>query len=281
MSISVKFCGAAQSVTGSCLLFETPTARFLVDCGMFQGAKTLKALNYRAFPFSPRQLDFVLLTHAHIDHSGLVPKLIGDGFAGPVFATRPTVDLCDCMLPDSGFIQEMEVATLNRRNAMRGRPEVEPIYTAADAENAMSAFRAISYGQWIEPAQGVRARFWNAGHILGSSSIEIEIDDARAPLRILVSGDLGPDAKLFHEDPDAPRNFDYVICEATYGDKERPRITVESRRAKLADIAKRTHAAGGPLIVPAFAVERAQELIVDLVTLMNEGAAPSAPIFLD
>jgi len=281
MSLSVKFCGAAQSVTGSCLLFETPKARFLVDCGMFQGAKTLKALNYRAFPFSPRQLDFVLLTHAHIDHSGLIPKLIGDGFRGPVFATKPTVDLCGCMLRDSGFIQEMEVATLNRRNAMRGRPEVEPIYTAADAENAMSAFRAVPYEQWIEPAQGVRARFWNAGHILGSSSIEIEIDDARAPLRVLVSGDLGPDAKLFHEDPRAPKGFDYVICEATYGDTERPRITIEGRRAKLADIAKRAHAAGGPLIVPAFAVERAQELIVDLVTLMNEGAAPPAPIFLD
>lgn len=281
MSVSVKFCGAAGSVTGACLLFETPTARFLVDCGMFQGAKTLKALNYRAFPFSSRQLDFMLLTHAHIDHSGLIPKLIGDGFAGPVYATRPTVDLCGCMLPDSGYIQEMEVATLNRRNAMRGRPEVEPIYTAADAESAMSAFRSVPYEKWIDPCSGIRARFWNAGHILGSSSIEIEIYDSRAPLRILVSGDLGPDAKLLHDDPDAPERFDYVICEATYGDRERPRITIEGRRSKLADIAKRTHAAGGALIVPAFAVERAQELIADLVTLMNEGAVPPAPIFLD
>jgi metallo-beta-lactamase family protein len=281
MSVSLKFCGAAGSVTGACLLFETPTARFLVDCGMFQGAKTLKALNYRAFPFSSRQLDFMLLTHAHIDHSGLIPKLIGDGFAGPVYATRPTVDLCGCMLPDSGYIQEMEVATLNRRNAMRGRPEVEPIYTAADAEGAMSAFRSVPYEKWIDPCSGVRARFWNAGHILGSSSIEIEIYDSRAPLRILVSGDLGPDAKLLHDDPDAPERFDYVICEATYGDRERPRITIEGRRSKLADIAKRTHAAGGALIVPAFAVERAQELIADLVTLMNEGAVPPAPIFLD
>ncbi|PPD09693.1 MAG: MBL fold metallo-hydrolase [Methylocystis sp.] len=281
MGVSLKFCGAAGSVTGACLLFETPRARFLVDCGMFQGAKTLKALNYREFPFSPRRIDFTLLTHAHIDHSGLVPKLMGDGFAGPVFATRPTVDLCGCMLPDSGYIQEMEVATLNRRNAMRGRSAVEPIYTAADAEQSMSAFRAIPYEKWIEPCSGVRVRFWNAGHILGSASIEIEIDDAGGPLRILVSGDLGPDAKLLHDDPEAPEKFDYVICEATYGDRERPRVTIEGRRRKLADIANRAHAAGGALIIPAFAVERAQELIADLVTLMNDGAVPPAPIFLD
>lgn len=281
MSVSLKFCGAAETVTGACQLFETPKARFLVDCGLFQGAKTLKALNYREFPFSPRQIDFVLLTHAHIDHSGLVPKLIGDGFAGPIFATRPTVDLCGCLLPDSGHIQEMEVATLNRRNAMRGRPEVKPIYTAADAESAMSAFRAAAYEKWIEPCPGVRARFWNAGHILGSSSVEIEIDGQEKPLRILVSGDIGPDAKLFHPDPDAPDGFDYVICEATYGDRERPRITVEERRNKLAEIVKCAQTAGGPLIVPAFAVERAQELIADLVTLMRAGDAPAAPIFLD
>ena len=281
MSVSVKFCGAAETVTGACLLFETPKARFLVDCGLFQGAKTLKALNYQDFPFSPRHLDFMLLTHAHIDHSGLVPKLIGNGFTGPVFATRPTVDLCGCMLPDSGYIQEMEVATLNRRNAMRGRPQVEPLYTAADAENAMSAFRAVAYEKWIEPHPGVRARFWNAGHILGSSSVEIEIEGREKPLRVLVSGDLGPDAKLFHAEPDAPEGFDYIVCEATYGDRERPHVTADGRRSKLAEIVKRAQTAGGALIIPAFAVERAQELIADLVALMAVGAAPPAPIFLD
>ncbi|MEY9225877.1 hypothetical protein ABH974_006300 [Bradyrhizobium ottawaense] len=148
MSITVRFCGAARTVTGSSYLFQTATGRFLVDCGLFQGQKTLKELNYGAFPFRPADIDAVLLTHAHIDHSGLLPKLVRAGFDGPILATRGTIDLCSYMLPDAGSIQESEVTQLNRRNASRGRKQVAPIYTQADAIASLQSFRAVDYERW-------------------------------------------------------------------------------------------------------------------------------------
>jgi metallo-beta-lactamase family protein len=271
-------------VTGSCHLFETPAGRLLVDCGLFQGPKTLKELNYGAFPFSPADIRAVLLTHAHIDHSGLIPKLTRGGFRGPVWATRGTIDLCSYLLPDAGSIQESEVVALNRRNAARGRAAVTPIYTQADAVAALDVFRPVDYESWFEAMPGVRARYWNAGHLLGSASIEIDFagegKDGK-PLRVLASGDLGPDAKLLEPDPEAPTGLDYVICESTYGDEDRPPVTRESRRQRLAEEVRAAHALGGALLIPAFAVERTQELIVDLVDLMERGDIPAAPIFLD
>src|SRR5690606_1884093 len=145
MPISLHVHGAAHTVTGSCYLLQSGTTRFLVDCGMFQGSKTLKALNYADFPFRPEDIDFVLLTHAHIDHSGLLPKLVKHGFKGPIYATHGTIDLLTCMLPDAGHIQETEVAQLNRRNAQRDRPQVTPIYTVDDAEVALRSFSPIAY----------------------------------------------------------------------------------------------------------------------------------------
>jgi metallo-beta-lactamase family protein len=284
MSVTLRFCGAARTVTGSCHLFETPAGRLLVDCGMFQGPKTLKELNYGEFPFDPEEIHAVLLTHAHIDHSGLIPKLTRGGFRGPVFATQGTIDLCSFMLPDSGGIQESEVDYLNRRNAARGRPQVTPIYTQRDAVASLDAFRPVAYEQWFEAVPGVRARYWNAGHLLGSASIEIEFAGQGAegkPLRFLASGDIGPDAKLLEPDPEAPTGLDYVLCESTYGDDDRPPVTRESRRERLASEVRAAHAAGGALLIPAFAVERTQELIVDLVDLMQRGEIPTGPIFLD
>lgn len=282
MSMTLQFCGAARTVTGSCYLFQTPAGRMLVDCGLFQGPKTLKALNYGAFPFNPADIRVVLLTHAHIDHSGLLPKLIRDGFRGSILATRGTIDLCSYMLPDAGSIQESEVAALNRRNAARGRAEVTPIYTQADAVASLAAFQPVEYETWVNAMPGVRARYWNAGHLLGSASIEIEFAGASgAPLRVLMSGDVGPDAKLLQPDPEAPAGLDYVICESTYGHVDRPAITAATRRDHLAEQVRAAHAAAGPLVIPAFAVERTQELIVDLVDLMERGEVPAAPIFLD
>jgi metallo-beta-lactamase family protein len=284
MSVTVRFCGAARTVTGSCYLFETSRARLLVDCGLFQGSKTLKALNYGAFPFRPADIDTVLLTHAHIDHSGLLPKLVREGFGGRIMATRGTIDLCSYMLPDAGSIQESEVEALNRRNAARGRSPVEPIYTKADAIASLDRFRPIDYETWFEAAPDVRTRYWNAGHLLGSASIELEFGDAGAggrPLRVLASGDIGPDAKLLEPDPAAPTGFDYVMAESTYGDTDRPATTAAMRRQRLAGEARDAFAAKGPLLIPAFAIERTQELIVDLVDLMEREEIPPAPIFLD
>jgi metallo-beta-lactamase family protein len=282
MAVGLKVCGAARTVTGLCLLFETDRARLLVDCGMFQGPKTLKALNYEPFPFDPRSIDAVLLTHAHIDHSGLLPKLVKQGFRGHIHATEATRDLCSVMLPDAGHIQESEVEQLNRRNRHRGRDPVEPIYTAEDAERAMVAFRTLRYGDWIEPAKGVRARWWNAGHMLGSASIEIEFAMSPRALRVLVSGDVGPDVGPIQRDPEGPtEGIDHVIVESTYGDEDRPTITPEQRRAELAKLVQAASRQNGALLIPIFAVERAQEVMLDLVTLMQAGQVPRTEVHLD
>lgn len=284
MGVSIRFCGAARTVTGSCYLLESEAGRLLVDCGSFQGPKTLKALNYGAFPFRPAEIDAVLLTHAHIDHSGLLPKLVLDGFRGQILATRGTIDLCSYLLPDSGNIQESEVVVLNRRNAARGRAEVRPIYTQADAVATLGYFRPVAYAHWVDVAKGIRARYWNAGHLLGSASIELEFAGeglAGQPLRILFSGDLGPDQKLLQPDPEAPTGFDYVVVEATYGDVDRPATTAGARRRRLAAEVRDAAAAKGALLIPAFAVERTQELIVELADLMERQEIPAAPIFID
>lgn len=281
MKTAVTFHGAAGTVTGSCFLVEHAGVRFLVDCGMFQGTKTVRELNYRPFPFDPRDLDFVLLTHAHIDHTGLVPKLARHGFRRAIFATEATIDLLGFMLPDSAHIQESEVEHLNRRNRRRGRPEVEPIYTRVDADRALRHMQPRAYGEWFRPADGVRVRFWNAGHILGSASVEVELDSGARPLTVVCSGDIGPDEKAFHDRPDAPAGADYVLMESTYGDREREDTTVEQRRAHLVREVREALAAGGNVLVPAFAVERTQEVLYALVLAMHRDELPKAPIFLD
>lgn len=284
MSVTIQFCGAARTVTGSCYHFKTPTGSFLVDCGLFQGQKTLKELNYTAFPFHPADIDVVLLTHAHIDHSGLLPKLVREGFRGRILATRGTIDLCSYMLPDSGNIQESEVFALNQRNVKRGKSEVSPIYTQTDAIASLQAFQAVEYEAWTDVIPAVRARYWNAGHLLGSASIELEFAEESTsshPLRLLASGDVGPDTKLLQPNPVAPAGFDYVISESTYGDRIRPETTRQSRQRCLTAEVREAAAAKGALLIPAFAVERTQELIIDLVDLMERGEIPTSPIFLD
>ncbi|GAB4353167.1 MAG: MBL fold metallo-hydrolase [Kiloniellaceae bacterium] len=280
----LSFCGAAGTVTGSCYWMQTERCQFLVDCGMFQGSKTLKELNYGAFPFDPAKIDFVLLTHAHIDHSGLLPKLVKQGFKGPVFATEGSFDLLSYMLPDSAYIQETEVERLNRRNVQRGRPAVEPMYTRDDVDATLKAFSNVAYETWREVGDGVRARFWNAGHILGAASIEVEIASGqRSPrvLRLLFSGDIGPEHKLFHPDPEAPDNFDFVCCESTYGGRTRGDVSPDRRRQILAQEVKAALKRGGNLLIPVFAVERTQELLLDLSILFDRGELPKVPVFLD
>ncbi len=279
----IRFFGAAGGVTGSCFQIEVAGGRFLVDCGLFQGSKTEKALNYQPFPFSSKDIDTVLLTHAHIDHSGLLPKLMRHGFKGRIIATRATADLCSVMLPDSGYIQEMEVRNLNKRNRRRGRDTVTPIYTQADAFRAVELFDPVDYKTWVEVVPGVRARFWNAGHLLGSSSIELHIDrdGDREPLKLVFSGDIGPDNKLLQADPEAPMGVDYVICESTYGDRDRQTVTPTARREILRREFEEAYAKKGALLIPSFAIERTQELLVDLHMLMKTGAIPRVPLYID
>ena len=280
----LHFHGACRAVTGSCFLIEAGDQKVLVNCGMVQGSKTERELNYRDFPFSAASIDAMILTHAHIDHSGLVPKLTKHGFTGPVYATAATVDLCSIMLPDSGHIQEMEVQQLNRRNAQRGRKEVEAIYTVDDATASLGQFHAVSYGEWVSITDQVRARYWNAGHLLGSSSVEVEVTDPSTTpeiTRLLFSGDIGPDYKLLEDEPEAPTEIDHLICETTYGDTDRQEITEDARRKiLLAEITAAQHRKGA-LLIPSFAVERTQELLVDIVALIESGALASCPIFID
>ncbi|MEY4698324.1 MAG: hypothetical protein RIT14_2752 [Pseudomonadota bacterium] len=277
------FHGAARAVTGSCFRLETAAGTVLVDCGLFQGSKTEKGLNYRPFPFEADAVAAVILTHAHIDHAGLLPKLVRDGFRGRIHATPATADLCGAMLPDSAHIQEMEVEMLNRRALRQGRAEVTPIYTQRDAEACLHLFSPQPLNAWFAVIDGVRARFWNAGHLLGSASVEVEVavPGRDRPLRLLFSGDIGPDSKLLQSHPEGPAGVDYLICESTYGDTDRIDASADRRRAVLRDEVRAAMREDGVLLIPSFAVERAQELISDLTRLMMEGELPFIPVYVD
>jgi metallo-beta-lactamase family protein len=281
MTVKLTFHGAAGCVTGFCARLQTDHGELLIDCGLFQGSKTLKALNYDDFPFPADGIDAVLLTHAHIDHSGLLPKLRRAGFRGPIHCTSGTRDLCEIMLADAGDIQESEVRQLNRRNERRGRPPVEPIYTERDARAVMEQFSKVKLGEPLKIIPGVTATWWEAGHILGSASIEVRVDTAEGPVTLLFSGDLGPGGRDYGPDPQGPAGVGHLIVESTYGDRIRPTLDGAARRALLARELNEAHAAGGPLLIPAFAVERAQELLADILTLMDGGQVAPAEIFLD
>ncbi|WP_366657587.1 MBL fold metallo-hydrolase [Fodinicurvata sp. EGI_FJ10296] len=285
MTVELGFYGAAGTVTGSCFRLATPAGAFLIDCGMFQGTKTVKELNYQGFPFDPAALEFVLLTHAHIDHAGLLPKLVAAGFKGPIYATTATCDLLQFVLPDSANVQASEVERLNRRRRQRGQEPVTPIYSAEDADHTLDRLRPVDYDAWIEPGAGVSARFWNAGHMLGSASVELAVEEAGTTggdrTRLLFSGDIGPGHKLFHPDPAAPSGIDHLICESTYGARDRVRLDVAERREVLRDEVQTAIDRGGNLLIPAFAVERTQEILVDLAALFVSGALKSIPVFLD
>ena len=285
MSVTIRFCGAARTVTGSCHLFETRSGRFLVDCGLFQGQKTLKELNYGAFPFRPADIDAVLLTHAHIDHSGLLPKLVRNGFAGRILATRGTIDLCSYMLPDCRQHPGVRgrCAQPAQRRARAGRGQLRSIRRPMRIASLQS-FTPVDYEKWVDVIPGVRARYWNAGHLLGSASIEIEFADDDAPRNR--SAFLRPATSA--PTPNCCSPIPRRRQASTTSSRNRPMATgsgrpsrADARRARLAAEVRDAAARKGALLIPAFAVERTQELIVDLVDLMERGEVPAAPIFLD
>lgn len=275
--LTIQFHGAAGTVTGSCMELTLGQHRILIDCGLFQGSRSLETLNHGAFAFEVGKIDAALLTHAHIDHCGLLPKLAKEGYHGSVWCTAPTADLLEYMLADAGRIQESDTARRNRRYDRAGEAMFEPLYTEADGLRAWRLAEPVGLGTWFEPAPGFRARLWNAGHILGSASVELEAGG----VHLLFSGDIGPDNKAFHDDPAAPEGIDFLICEATYGDRTRPKLSIEQRRALLETEVKAALARGGNLVIPTFALERTQELLLDLARLADANRIPNVPIFVD
>jgi metallo-beta-lactamase family protein len=282
MSVTLSFHGAAGTVTGSCYRVRHPQGQFLVDCGLFQGNKSVRDLNLKPLPFDLAGIDFLLLTHAHIDHCGLTPRLYRQGWRGPMYMTAPTAGLLEYLLPDGAGIQESEAERETKKRGRKGEPPAEPLYSIEDASEALRHRKTVEYGSWIEPGPGVRARYWNAGHILGSASIEVEVADGNGkPIRMLFSGDIGPDEKVFYAEPDAPADFDYILCESTYGGRERVDYTLPERREALREEINSALARGGNLVIPAFAVERSQELLHDIGTLIKAGEINPQLVFLD
>ncbi|MDR1194670.1 MAG: MBL fold metallo-hydrolase [Peptococcaceae bacterium] len=275
----IQFLGAAQTVTGSCYLVETKKSSFLVDCGMFQGSKTLKEYNYGEFGFSVQDIDFTLLTHAHVDHCGLLPKLYKKGFRGKTYATEPSKQLCGVVLPDSGYIQETEVERKNRKLARTGAPLLEPIYTAQDARECLGYFVGCAFDQAIEPGEGIRAIFRPAGHILGAAILEVFIREDGKEKKLVFSGDIGNIGQAIVKDPAFVAGADFVVMESTYGDRRH--IHYQDRIPLLAAAVTDTLKKGGNLVIPSFAVERTQDMVYILKKLMDDGAIPRMDIFID
>ena len=277
MSHFVSFHGGAGTVTGSRFLVETGNTRFLVDAGLFQGLKKLREMNWAKLRFDPASLDFILLTHAHIDHAGFLPRLTQQGFRGPVHATRASLDLARLLLMDAAKIQEEDAAFANRKGFSKHRPSL-PLYTSEDAERAISLIEPLDYGDWIEPAAGVRASFRNAGHILGAAMIELRLRTAGGERTIVFSGDVGRYGVPLHSDPDPRPECDVLVMEATYGDREHdPRPMGDQIREALVTAIERR----GTVLIPSFAVGRAQLVTLLLRQLIHSGELPEIPIHID
>jgi metallo-beta-lactamase family protein len=281
--MKLRFLGGAAEVTGSCYLAETETARFLVDCGMFQGGREADLKNSAPFAFDPGALDFVLLTHAHIDHSGLLPRLCAQGFRGPIYTTSATTDLLEVMLLDSAHIQEKEVQW-QQRHAKRGRrphpAHPAPLYSVAQAQACLEQLRAVEYDAEIHPHPAVRCRFRDAGHILGAAIIEVWIDTGERRLKIVFSGDIGHPGKLIVRDPALIEGADYLLIESTYGNRQHKSLADTLTELEFAINDTLTHKHGN-VIVPAFAVGRTQDLLYLLTDLYRQGRLPPLYIYVD
>ncbi|HZZ83232.1 MAG TPA: MBL fold metallo-hydrolase [Anaeromyxobacteraceae bacterium] len=276
---SIRFLGAAGTVTGSRHLVRSGGRQVLVDAGLFQGLKELRLRNWAGFPVPPASIDAVILTHAHIDHSGALPLLVRLGFRGPVHCTPATSDLCGLLLPDSARLQEEEARWANQRGYSKHAPDAKPLYDEADAARALELLAPVPYGARQEVAPGIAFRFHRAGHILGSATVEMELSEGgRAPRRLLFSGDLGRYGVPIMPDPEPATPADALLVECTYGDRLHPPA---SPAAALAAEVNEAVGRGGALLVPAFAVGRTQEVLFHLRALEAEGAIPELPVFVD
>lgn len=273
MAAKLTFLGGVGTVTGSKYLLEADTKRVLVDCGLFQGFKRLRLRNWKPLPVAPKAIDAVVLTHAHIDHSGYLPVLVKNGYSGRVFGTEATRDLCEILLPDSGHLQEREAEFANRHGFSKHKPAL-PLYTQREAEAALPHFQPEDFGKEIELGAGISARFLPAGHILGAAIIELRVNGQK----VVFSGDLGRPGSATMVDPTPVGHADYLLVESTYGNR---RHDTQDPEDVLADVITRTAARGGTVIVPSFAVGRAQTLLFHLQHLKAANRIPDLPVFLD
>ena len=263
--MQITFCGAAESVTGSCHLIETEgedRVSFLLDCGQFQGSAKQDAKNYEPFPFDPADIDFLILSHAHVDHSGRIPLLVKEGFKGPIYCTSTTADLMPIMMRDCAHIQEKEAEWKNRKGQRSGKDPVLPLFSMDDAEASLSLITPVLYDQEISPASGIRFSFVDAGHILGSAITQVWVRESEGETKVVYSGDLGVDSMPLIRDPVRVRNADVLIMETTYGARVREKHGPSLER--LYEIIERTAKRGGTVVIPSFAVGRTQELIYEL-----------------
>jgi len=284
--MKVTFWGAARTVTGSMHEVQVNDRRYLLDCGLYQGRRQEAAERNAVFPFAPSSIDGVVLSHAHIDHSGNLPTLVKKGYAGPVYATPATADLCGPMLRDAAYLQERDAAFLNKRHHRRkalkaaaNDGEVQPLYAIEDAENALKLFQPVPIHtpKTLDAALSYEA--YDAGHILGSTAILLHYHENGQRIRVVYSGDVGRPSQAIIRDPDALPHVDYVIMESTYGD--RLHKDLEAVSSKLAEVVNRTCRRGGKIIVPAFAVGRTQQLVILLHELVKQQRIPSIPVFVD
>lgn len=275
----INFHGAAQTVTGSQHLLEINGKKLLLDCGLYQGKRAEGYDRNLHFHYDPHDVSAVLLSHAHIDHSGNLPNLVKQGFEGNIYATKATVDLASLMIADSAHIQESDAEYVNERRKRHGEPPIKPLYTKADAENAASMFVGKNLDEAFEPIDGVTVRFFEAGHILGAAGMALEIEEKGKKIRLVFSGDIGRNHIPLLRDPVLPERADYMIMESTYGDKlhDNP----EKAYIEFRDVVKRTLQRGGKVIVPAFAVGRTQELVYNLNQMISDGEIKSVPVFVD
>ncbi len=260
--MNITFLGAAKTVTGSNFLVEAAGKKFLVDCGMYQGKATLEMENSEEFLYNVSEIDFMLLTHAHIDHSGRIPKLYNEGYRGPIYAHRATVDLCSIMLPDSGHIQETEVEWKNRKRLRAGLEPLPPLYTAEEAEKCLEIFKPVEYDTIVDVADNIQVRYNDAGHMLGSSIIEIWVTENGKTEKIVFTGDLGNNDIPLLDSPTMIEDADYLVMESTYGSRLHMR---NDDKAKIfLDVVSETLDHGGRVVIPSFAVGRTQEILYEI-----------------
>jgi metallo-beta-lactamase family protein len=279
MTISIRFLGAAREVTGSCYLLTLPTGNILVDCGIVQGSSNSRDRNREPFAFDPKGIDFLFLTHAHLDHSGLIPRLVKEGFTGRIVTTTATADLIGPMLLDSAKIQENDAERMSRRSLRKGGERVEPLYTTEDVEKVLPLIDRAKYGQVIDTGRGVRYSFLDAGHILGSGSLALWLAASGNEKKIIFSGDIGKKGNPIINDPTLATMADYVVMESTYGD--RMHKNTADTAAELAEAVSTTFAKGGNVLIPAFAIGRTQDVLYLLNRLVREGKLPKLTVTID